>query len=424
MGSSSLVNGISERGNGFASFVSEKENTFYEVESLTQVVVKGIIAASKGFISDVTLNGVEYPAYIDTAITTGTFVHVMLNKNDFSVEESTLEYSFRNINNIQGEPKTVKIDHYDLAHDTSLHDGGLIAIMAKKDLQQLQKEFEMAQYDQKDEFKQKMIDLSKISNVLCPKTAFVGVMVDENGVEKNNTSTAVDINISAENADDMGHMYGGPVYKSMSMSMPRSRGMSAMRLQGPPRAMAAPSMQARGPVAYSSPVAGMRGPVGNQAMSASIGFSGQSIARSMLSPTPAYDMDYMATEVATSRGPQFTTTTASTTTTTTAPGLHQLNSYLDLTNSQSVSGSWTFDDIKDYIQPDKLEKLKNLQNFNQDDISTISGIILLQEKFSSEKEDWSASADKAWDSMSFSSRMAARSLVRQVISLLELNLSN
>merc|ERR1711912_189339 len=66
-----------------------------------------------------------------------------------------------------------------------------------------------------------------------------------------------------------------------------------MRLQGPPRAMAAPSMYARGPVAYSSPVAGMRGPVGHQAMSASIGLSSGSSAPSL---TPAYDMDYMATE--------------------------------------------------------------------------------------------------------------------------------
>ena len=75
--SSSLVNGISEHGNGFASFVSEKENTFYEVESLAQVVVNGIIAATKGFITDVTLNDHSYSAFVDTAITTGTFVHLM-----------------------------------------------------------------------------------------------------------------------------------------------------------------------------------------------------------------------------------------------------------------------------------------------------------------------------------------------------------
>merc|ERR1711972_1055920 len=144
--SSSLVNGISERGNGFASFVSEKENTFYEVESLTQVVVKGIMAASKGFISDVTLNGEIYPAFVDTAITTGTFVHVMVNKEDLDTEKSDLEYSFRNIDNIQGEPKIVEIDHYELARDSMLHNGGLIAIMAKKELQQLQKDYEMADY--------------------------------------------------------------------------------------------------------------------------------------------------------------------------------------------------------------------------------------------------------------------------------------
>merc|ERR1712066_2726 len=110
-----------------------------------------------------------------------------------------------------------------------------------------------------------------------------------------------------------------------------------------------------------------------------------------------------------------TTTTTATTTTTTAAGLHQLNSYLDLTNSQSVSGSWTFDDIENYIQSDKLNQLKNLSGFNQNDVSTVSGIILLQEKFSSEKQDWSASADKAWDSMTFTTRMKARSLIKQVI---------
>jgi len=120
---------------------------------------------------------------------------------------------------------------------------------------------------------------------------------------------------------------------------------------------------------------------------------------------------------------QTTTTTARTTTTTPTYGLNQLTSYLDLTNSQSVSGSWSFDDIENYIQPSKLNQLKNLSSFNQNDISTVSGIILLQEKFSSEKQDWSASADKAWDSMSFSSRIAARTLIQQVISILDLNLS-
>merc|ERR1712154_197057 len=123
-----------------------------------------------------------------------------------------------------------------------------------------------------------------------------------------------------------------------------------------------------------------------------------------------------------------TTTTIRTTTTTrrrttTATGIDQLSSYLDLTNSQSVSGSWTFDEIENYIQPDQLAQLRNLSSSSQNDISTVTGIILLHEKFSSEKQDWSASADKAWDSMSFTSRIAAKNLIKQVVRILELNLS-
>merc|ERR1712218_230999 len=116
-------------------------------------------------------------------------------------------------------------------------------------------------------------------------------------------------------------------------------------------------------------------------------------------------------------------TTTRATTTTIATGIDQLTSYLDLTNSQSVSGSWSFDDIENFIQSDKFVSLKNLSGFNQNDVSTISGIILLQEKFSNEKQDWSASADKAWESMSFSSRMMARTLIQKVITILDLNLS-
>merc|ERR1712046_190426 len=130
----------------------------------------------------------------------------------------------------------------------------------------------------------------------------------------------------------------------------------------------------------------------------------------------------MAQSMPATEAQQLTTTTTPTTTRI-ALGLSQLTSYLDLTNSQSVSGSWTFDDIENYIQSDKLDLLKNLSGFIQNDVPTVSGIILLHEKFSSEKQDWSASADKAWDSMSFGSRMMARTLIQKVITILDLNLS-
>jgi len=440
--SSSLVNGISERGNGFASFVSEKENTFYEVESLTQVVVKGIMAASKGFITDVQLNNKNYPGFVDTAITDGTFIHVMTAQDAIEKDVSDLQYSFKNVDNIQGQTKHVTIDHYNLARDSLLHDMGLIAIMAKKELQQTQKEYESSEYGQqvkREELEQKMIDISKAVNVLCPKTAFVGVMVDKNGVQKN--STAIDINISAENTEDMGsYGHGGPMFKSMSMPMSRIGGSVSSRGWG--------SSGSRGPMSRGWGSSGSRGSA-NRMMSMSYSSRGppppsMGIAFSNSAPatntyaapllTTAADMATEAADaitmtpapttdsVVTSR--HFTTTTtARTTTTTPTYGLNQLTSYLDLTNSQSVSGSWSFDDIENYIQPSKLNQLKNLSSFNQNDISTVSGIILLQEKFSSEKQDWSASADKAWDSMSFSSRIAARTLIQQVISILDLNLS-
>ena len=53
--STSLVEGIAARGNGFSSFVSETESKFYETESLTQVVVRGLMAASRSFINDIEL---------------------------------------------------------------------------------------------------------------------------------------------------------------------------------------------------------------------------------------------------------------------------------------------------------------------------------------------------------------------------------
>ena len=194
--SSSLVNGISERGNGFASFVSEKENAFYEVESLAQVVVNGIIAASKGYITNVQLDGRNYPAFVDTAITTGTFVHIMTDMESGS-EVSVLNYSFKSVDNVVGSMKSVNIDHHSIARDSGLHSGGLVAIMAKKELQEMQKEKEVLEYDERQAKTESMIELSVASNVLCPKTAFVGVVVDKNGVKKN--GTAIDFRVRLQN---------------------------------------------------------------------------------------------------------------------------------------------------------------------------------------------------------------------------------
>ena len=78
--------------------------------------------------------------------------------------------------------------------------------------------------------------------------------------------------------------------------------------------------------------------------------------------------------------------------------------------------------VKDFIATDHLTSLQQLSG-NPDDIATVSVIVMLQKHFGNEKQDWSASADKAWDATTFKSRMAARSLVRQVISLFGYNLS-
>jgi hypothetical protein len=315
-------------------------------------------------------------------------------------------------------------------------------------LQQIQKEYEGLDYNEqteKEELKQKMINLSKASNVLCPRTAFVGVMVDKDGVEKNSSNLAVDINISAENTEDMGRYAYGPQSKSLSMPMSRggyvnanmhaqNRIMSGSAMRGPSYSMRSrgplPQASARGPppppqvapnrIMYMNSLSASNTPTPtNPAMLATSAAADMAATEIVMEDMMMVEMDSMGS--ATSQ--PHTTTTARPTTTTIAAGLDQLNSYLDLTNSQSVSGSWTFDDIEDYIQSDKLDQLKNLSSFNQNDISTVSGIILLQEKFSGEKQDWSASADKAWDSMTFTSRMTARSLIQEVISILEFNLS-
>ena len=66
-----------------------------------------------------------------------------------------------------------------------------MAIMAKKELQKMQKDSEQLVDDEKETKLNSMIDISVASNVLCPRTAFIGVVVDTNGVRKN--GTAIDL---------------------------------------------------------------------------------------------------------------------------------------------------------------------------------------------------------------------------------------
>merc|ERR1712127_501430 len=143
------------------------------------------------------------------------------------------------------------------------------------------------------------------------------------------------------------------------------------------------------------------------------------------SPPPMYDAMMMMTEnyaASTAAATTTTTPTTTTTTTTTTAGPLQLSSYLDLTNLQAVDGKWSLMTVQDFLAADNLNSFHHLAG-NPDDIATVVAIVMLQEHFGNEKQDWSASADKAWDATTFKSRMAARSLVRQVIAVFGYNLS-
>merc|ERR1712071_59971 len=209
-------------------------------------------------------------------------------------------------------------------------------------------------------------------------------------------------------------------------------------------------------IAHSSPV-GMRGPASRMMVpvarmsssnsystsnhSSPVGLPGQShhhMANYAPAPTPnpppmyeSYDAMMVMTESATvtmaatthaASTAAATTTTTPTTTTTTTAGHLQLSSYLDLTNLQAVDGKWSLMSVQDFLATDHLMSLHRLAG-NPDDIATVVVIVMLHEHFGNEKQDWSASADKAWDATTFKSRMAARSLVRQVISVFGYNLS-
>merc|ERR1719295_544858 len=111
------------------------------------------------------------------------------------------------------------------------------------------------------------------------------------------------------------------------------------------------------------------------------------------------------------------TTTTTTTTTTPPTGPEHLTSYLDLTSSQEISGEWTIDSLNLYLTPSQLSDIQQISG-NKKDIYTTTGIVLLQEHFGDQKNDWSASAEKAWDSTGFSVRFSARSMVKSVVSAL------
>ena len=106
----------------------------------------------------------------------------------------------------------------------------------------------------------------------------------------------------------------------------------------------------------------------------------------------------------------------------TPSGPLELLSYLELTNLQEVDGKWSLSSIQDFIVTEHRISLQNMSE-NPVDIAIVAVIVMLQEHFGNQKQDWSASAEKGWDASTFKSRMAARSLVRQVISVFGYRLS-
>jgi len=194
--STALVQGLAEAGNGFASFVSEQESDFYTSQGLAEIVVTGLVGASSGFITNVQLGSHAYPSYVDHVITSGTFIHIL---SDAAAENVALSYD------ISGHDANATHTQYSYTFDSSeakassVHAGAVKAIMGKKELQKLQADYE-AQSENSTLgaiIVQKSID----ANVLCPLTAFVGVMLNADGTEEAGVDDghAIDASVSAEN---------------------------------------------------------------------------------------------------------------------------------------------------------------------------------------------------------------------------------
>ena len=102
---------------------------------MIEVVIRGLLAASNGFISDAELEGKSLNAFMDTAITSGTFIHAI----EMNVpKQAVLQYKIRGLQSgLKGKSgtKVKSIRHIfdpNTAQNSTLHDNAISAILAKK----------------------------------------------------------------------------------------------------------------------------------------------------------------------------------------------------------------------------------------------------------------------------------------------------
>ena len=181
-------------------------------EPLTSSILKSLIASSKSYISDIEFNGNIQPSF-PTVMTTGGFINLYTN-----VYQSENLLSFK-VNSLSSQ-ETAEIKVIEFITDTDnqlskLEPSSLRSIFAKREMQSYyMQDFSKQSYSD-DRLKNKIIEISKETNVLSPFTAFIAVVKYENGTESKSTDVSLEFS-----------EYETPIYRTASYSIAPIRSYS------------------------------------------------------------------------------------------------------------------------------------------------------------------------------------------------------
>merc|ERR1712110_257753 len=274
----------------------------------------------------------------------------------------------------------------------------------------------MGEYDEKDDIKSDIVELSKATNVQCPFTSFINIEKNSDGELVVNST---DIFISAENSVVEAPDHGGSVhYKSMSYSRPMAVGM-----RGPP--MAVMSSRPRGRVLSSAPRVFAAPPPMMQMNAVTDEYSSdtQSASHSLQSvadteeSTNNFAMDLQTTLPITNL-PVITLPILTTT-----PAFTEPVNYQSLTNIQNVNGTWDLDALQVFFDNTVFSE-DDLQN---SEYVTSIGLVLLEKNFSDTKFEWEQSATMALESMGCTASNGCETRIQEhvndIITKLQLSVS-
>lgn len=209
--SSSLVKGMARAGKGYSAFITETKDAdkhFLGARSMAETISRSLLAASMTQIKNVRLDNNVYPAFVDDVVTSGRFITIFSGATTSRASDRqkraatgargvSLSYDIVMANGDE-QPQSMEFEKTTRHRAAHLHEGAIKAMEAKLELQQMHREYldarqthgnsygekfaEMNGYmykyedtaDSRDK-KSSMISYSKMTNVLCPFTAFVGV---------------------------------------------------------------------------------------------------------------------------------------------------------------------------------------------------------------------------------------------------------